>query len=209
MLFASSGRVVIDSFSLLFQIVSVMLPMHFIFYLGLACQLVGAQRPSTPLTNLTSLNLNQRVDEKNMVPSCPELYGNEPMPCSNPACGGENDTKKVCKQRSSSGEVCQCKDAPSESAPPAPENTVVTATDSAGSTLVGTFELQTLTMYTSLKEEATITVTQTTTDANGKTGVETAAAVVAAGGVAWFLGNDTDPLAALVPMLIFVSRICR
>lgn len=116
--------------------------------------------------------------------TCPELYGNPPMYCSDPSCGGKDGSQEICKNRNSGGQQCQCKDAPTTGAPPAPKTTVVTGTTS-GKTIVGTYELQTLTKYTSLKQEATITTTS-----SGSNGVETAVAVIAAGGVAWFLGID-------------------
>ncbi|KAL9618855.1 MAG: hypothetical protein Q9160_006445 [Pyrenula sp. 1 TL-2023] len=75
------------------------------------------------------------------------------------------------------------------------------AQNAQGSDVVGTYELQTLTHYTSLREEATITATKTTTDSDGKTSIETVLAVVAEAGVAWFLGyvGDAAAAAALTP----------
>lgn len=138
---------------------------------------------------LGQLSLEYRDNAAATGPSgiCPEVYGNEPMFCDDPSCGGKDDSGSVCKSRNSAGQNCQCKDAASTVAPSTPKTTVVTVT-SSGSTIVGTWELQTLTSYTSLKQEATITVTTT-----GTSGAETALAVVAAGGVAWFLGNAKFP----------------
>jgi len=64
----------------------------------------------------------------------------------------------------------------------------ITATQS-GKTVTGIFALQTLTSYSSLRQAVTTTVIKTTTNPDGSTAVKTAAAVVFAGGVAWFLAG--------------------
>jgi hypothetical protein len=66
---------------------------------------------------------------------------------------------------------------------------VVTATAS-GQTAVGTFALQTVPAWAALRESQTVTISETPTatgDAGGA--VKTAAVVVFAGGVAWFLAS--------------------
>lgn len=54
-----------------------------------------------------------------------------------------------------------------------------------------TFELETLTEYKNLRQSITITTTTAiaTSTAPGKSGIETAIAVVLAGGVVWFLAG--------------------
>jgi len=57
----------------------------------------------------------------------------------------------------------------------------------------GTYELETLTQYSKLREHITVMTTTTdvsaTTTASGDSAVKTVAAVVIAGGVAWFLAG--------------------
>ena len=55
-------------------------------------------------------------------------------------------------------------------------------------TATGTYELKTLTEYAKLRQHITITTTETATS-SGANGLETVAAVVLAGGVAWFLAG--------------------
>lgn len=66
--------------------------------------------------------------------------------------------------------------------------TTITASQSS-KIVTGTYVLQTITSYSKLRESITTTVTSTTTATDGSTGVQTAAAVILAGGVAWFLGS--------------------
>lgn len=82
-----------------------------------------------------------------------------------------------------------------------PPLTTVTATPSNGPTVVGTYALESISSYASLKQSITTTVTVTTTS-NGQTGVETAAAIVMAGGVAWFLAGFTGDAAAAQGALV-------
>lgn len=64
--------------------------------------------------------------------------------------------------------------------------TVTVGTDVA----TGTYELETLTQYASLREHITMMTTMTgTATTSGDSGLETIAAVVLAGGVAWFLAG--------------------
>ena len=59
-----------------------------------------------------------------------------------------------------------------------------------GETATGTFELDTLTQFSGLRQSITTTTTvAATTTTDGGTGLETAAVVVLAGGVAWFLAG--------------------
>lgn len=72
---------------------------------------------------------------------------------------------------------------------PTPISTQVTATDTAGSTVVGVYNLVTLDQYKFLEEKETVTISQTTTGSDGQPTVAAGAAIVAAGGVAWLLGT--------------------
>ncbi|KAH8719332.1 hypothetical protein GQ44DRAFT_809724 [Phaeosphaeriaceae sp. PMI808] len=126
--------------------------------------------------------------------SCPEQFGNPPMNCDSPACGGQA-AAGVCKNNSGGGKSCQCQaGAPA----PTPTNTMVTATNAAGSTIIGIYQLITIDKYKSLRQEQTVTISQTTTGSDGQPTVAAAAAVVAAGGVAWILGTSADAAGAAI-----------
>lgn len=73
-----------------------------------------------------------------------------------------------------------------------PIMTTVVATQS-GKTVTGSYALQTLSSYANLRQAVTTTVTRTTTNTDGSSGVETAAAVILAGGVSWFLAGMFPP----------------
>jgi len=66
-------------------------------------------------------------------------------------------------------------------------STTVTAIQS-DRTATGTFALETVSSYTSLRQSITTSVSLTTT-ASGGTGIETAVAVIFAGGVSWILAG--------------------
>ncbi|KAJ4295621.1 hypothetical protein N0V90_007634 [Kalmusia sp. IMI 367209] len=116
------------------------------------------------------------------------------MDCNDPVCGGKSDTAQICKNNSGNGNPCQCQIGITGA--PAPTNTEVTATNSAGSTIVGVYNLITIDKYKSLRQQQTVTFMQTTTGTDGKQTVAAAAAVVAAGGVAWILGTGADAAGA-------------
>jgi hypothetical protein len=156
--------------------------------LGLIAQLASAQE-ATQTPPLGSLSILPRDDTPKA--SCPEQFGNNPMNCDDPACGGQASTAGVCKNKSGSGTPCQCSAAAITANAPVPVTTKVTTTNSAGSTVVGVYNLITIDKYRSLKQSATVTVAQTKTGSDGKTTVATAAAVVAAGGIFWILGEFT------------------
>jgi hypothetical protein len=83
---------------------------------------------------------------------------------------------------------------------------MVTTTDTAGSTIIGTYELITIDQYKSLREQQTVTVSQTTTGSDQQPTVVAVAAVVAAGGVAWILGMCLPPSSSFV-IRILISDI--
>lgn len=67
---------------------------------------------------------------------------------------------------------------------------MITVTAS-GQTAVATFELDTLAAYTGLRQSITTSTVATGTTTGG-TGLETAAVIVLAGGVAWFLAGKLN-----------------
>jgi hypothetical protein len=150
---------------------------------GLGAQLTSAQQ-ITPTPRPSSLSLVRRDGPP--VASCPEQFGIAPMNCNDSACGGQSSTAGICKNNSGSGKPCQCKVATAGA--PVPTNTKISKTNSAGSTIIGDYDLITIDQYKNLRQSQTVTLTQTTTDSNGKEAFATAVAVVAAGGVVWFLG---------------------
>ncbi|KAL9079184.1 MAG: hypothetical protein Q9157_001935 [Trypethelium eluteriae] len=75
---------------------------------------------------------------------------------------------------------------------------LVTATASQ-QTATGTFELDTMTEYGSLRQSITISTTATVTT-TGDTGLETVAVVVLAGGVSWFLADASGGAAAVAAL---------
>jgi hypothetical protein len=162
----------------------IMHPTHMLLGLGLGTQIVSAQQV-TATSPPESMALERRDDPP--AASCPEQFGIAPMNCDDAACGGQSDKPGVCKNNSGSGRPCQCKVATAGA--PAPMVTKVTTTNSAGSTIIGDYNLITIDQYKNLRQSQTVTLTQTTTGSDGKETVAAAAAVVAAGGVVWFLGN--------------------
>lgn len=153
--------------------------------LGLLARLIAAQQP-TRTARYEDYSLHRRDDPPRAA--CPEHLGAPPMNCDSPACGGQSDNAGICKNFSGNGSPCQCQMGVTDA--PTPTNTMVTTTDAAGSTIVGAYDLITLDKYKSLRQSQTVTVTQTTTGSNGQATVAAVVAVVAAGGVIWFLGNN-------------------
>ncbi|KAI9682232.1 MAG: hypothetical protein M1817_000286 [Caeruleum heppii] len=119
--------------------------------------------------------------------SCAEAIGASPVACAASTCGGEDAANAGhCLNENAQGGHCQCnKDG---EAPAAPVLSTVTATQD-GQTVVGTFALETLPAYADLRQSITTTLLSTSTATDGATVVETAAAVVMAGGVAWILAG--------------------
>ncbi|KAF2689931.1 hypothetical protein K458DRAFT_483464 [Lentithecium fluviatile CBS 122367] len=71
---------------------------------------------------------------------------------------------------------------------------MVTITDTARSTFIGTYDLITINKYKSLRQQQTVTISQTTTGSNRQPTVAAAAAVIAAG-----TGADAAGAAVLQP----------
>lgn len=153
--------------------------------------------------------LSRDAAPKQPSPICPEDIGAEPLPCSADVCGGA-DPKNAghCTK-----ERCRCKflnlalglhgsnDHPgAKDSTATPVLTTITASQS-GKTVTGSYALQTISSYTDLRQAITTTVTTNTTGTDGSIGVETGAAVVFAGGVAWFLSG--------VFLLHFLTSHCR
>ncbi len=68
--------------------------------------------------------------------------------------------------------------------------TAVITTTASGQTATGTYELDTINQYASLRQHITITTTITpSATASGDSGLQTVAVVVLAGGVAWLLAG--------------------
>ncbi|KAF2679825.1 hypothetical protein K458DRAFT_490260 [Lentithecium fluviatile CBS 122367] len=168
-----------------------MLSQNLLLVSGLLVQLIDAQE-ATHVPWLGSSDLLRRNDTP--TASCPEQFGNPSMNCDDPACGGQSATAGVCKNNSRSGKPCQCQFGTTGA--PVPTSTQVTTTNAAGSTIIGVYGLITIDKYKSLKQEQTLTISQTTTGSDGQPTVAAAAAVIAAGGVAWILGTASDAAGA-------------
>ncbi|KAF8849829.1 hypothetical protein BDZ45DRAFT_220321 [Acephala macrosclerotiorum] len=111
--------------------------------------------------------------------ACPEDVGAQLFSCND--CGGENSTYVGhCLGLNPGGMPCQCTNVNSTHV-----LSTVTATQST-QTVVATYALETISSYTELRQSITTTLTASNT-ATGE--VETAAAVVLAGGVSWFLAG--------------------
>ncbi|KAH7109046.1 hypothetical protein B0J11DRAFT_512974 [Dendryphion nanum] len=154
--------------------------------LGLLAQLLDAQE-GTHASHPKKSSLLRR--DGTPIASCPEQLGNPLMNCDTPACGGQSTTTGVCKNNSGSGKPCQCQIGTTGA--PTPTNTMVTTTNAAGSTIVGAYDLITIDKYKSLRQQQTVTMSQTTTGSNGQATVAAVVAVIAAGGVMWFLGTTS------------------
>jgi hypothetical protein len=172
----------------------IMHAIHIPFVLSLLARLTHAQEATQTARPKTSSNLLRRDGAAQA--SCPEQFGNAPMNCDAPACGGQG-AAGVCKKNSGSGKPCQCKTGTTggPAAAPAPTS-MVTTTNAAGSTIVAAYQLITIDQYKSLRQQQTVTVSRTTTGTDGKATVAAVAGVVAAGGVVWFLGTTADAAGA-------------
>lgn len=161
-----------------------------------------ATRPSQE-HNIVSSNLVDHLARRGSI-SCPEEIGGQPMSCASTLCGGEDPANAGhCTAKNLLGGQCQCKSAycssltesaelrfrsgVNDGSTAAPVLSVVTATQS-GQTVTGTYVLETILSYSELRQSITTTVTVTATS-NGVAEVKTAAAVVLAGGVSWFLAG--------------------
>lgn len=129
---------------------------------------------------------------------CPEEFtGQSPKPCSE--CGGLNEKTNLCNKplpfgvpngqecggKPCPGLLCKCVDRKTTAIPGKPTKTVVTTVNKAVAT--GIYTQTTITKYAGLRASTTVMLTRTTS--GDVLGLETAAVVVAAGGVAWYLAG--------------------
>ena len=134
---------------------SIMHSSDLLLSISLIAQLAYAQEATlTPRPDSRSIRPRDGLPKT----SSPEQLGNNPMRCDDPACGGQSSTAGVCKNKSGSGNPCQCSVAATTAGVPMPATTKVTATNAAGSTVVGVYNLITIDKYKSLKQTATVPV---------------------------------------------------
>jgi len=125
---------------------------------------------------------------------CPEAFNREPKLCS--MCGGDSKVKGTCDNLLVSGDqsycpggkpcrgfYCKCSDngGPDNS----PKVTMTSVVNGETGTVV--WEPMTLDEYKGLRASTTVTLTESATASGADSGLETVAAVVFAGGVAWYL----------------------
>jgi hypothetical protein len=139
--------------------------------------------------------------------TCSEDIGGQPIACGVSICGGEStDEPGYCNIINGAGTRCQCKPTKlsfyyqrltcntglSSVSAVEPVYTTVIVTQ-ADKTATGIFALETLSAYTNLRQNITTTILSTSTATDGSVGVETAIAVIMAGGVAWLLAGTSSP----------------
>lgn len=142
---------------------------------------------------------NIELDSKRQVRQipfafCPEFFKEDPKLCS--MCGGDSKVKGTCDNLLVSGDqafclggkpcrgyYCKCSDAggPDNS----PKVTMTSVVNGETGTVI--WEPMTLDEFTDLRASTTITLTETATASGADSGLETVAAVVFAGGIAWYL----------------------
>jgi hypothetical protein len=148
--------------------------------------------------------LAERTGVNSQIPFqwCPEFFNNPPKLCSQ--CGGDNNVKGMCDDLLISGKQdincqlsppydgcygyrCKCSDdgGPDNS----PKVTSTTVVD--GQTGTAVWEPLTLTEYSGLQASTTVTLTESATS-SGDSSIETAIAVVYAGGIAWWLAGELN-----------------
>ncbi|KAI0452149.1 hypothetical protein F5B21DRAFT_527276 [Xylaria acuta] len=151
----------------------------------------------------------ERQQYVNQIPFnfCPEDFGRPPKVCD--WCGGDSYHHGICNDLLLSGRqtydclrtgygcqgyYCQCTHDGEDHNPQITSSTVV---DGQTGTVI--YEPLTLTQYSNLRSHTTVTLTEvataTTTDAAG--GLETALAVVFAGGIAWIAVSESGGAAAI------------
>jgi hypothetical protein len=142
--------------------------------------------------------------------TCSEEIGGQPIACGISICGGESaDEPGYCNIINGAGTRCQCKainlscrltfyksttnwnTGLSSVSAIEPVYTTVIVTQ-ADKTATGIFALETISAYRNLRQNITTTILSTSTATDGSIGVETAVAVIMAGGVAWLLAG-TNP----------------
>ena len=125
---------------------------------------------------------------------CPEFFEGDPKLCS--MCGGDSKVKGTCDNLLVSGDqascpggkpcrgyYCKCSDngGPHNS----PKVTITSVVNGETGTVI--WEPMTIDRYKSLRASTTVTLTESATASGAGSGLETVAAVVFAGGVAWYL----------------------
>ncbi|KAF2281485.1 uncharacterized protein EI97DRAFT_447448 [Westerdykella ornata] len=147
---------------------------------------------------------NSRLEEKGQnkqIPFafCPEFFEEDPKLCSQ--CGGDTKVKGTCNDLLVSGDqtgcpggrpcrgyFCKCSDigGPDNN----PKVTMTSVKD--GQTGVVVWEPMTLEEYNGLRASTTISMTETATATGAESELETVAAVVFAGGIAWYLACSRE-----------------
>jgi len=171
---------------------------------------------ATNFLNFTNLRGNHSIPRKRgsrngepaqkRLSGCPEWFSGTKLDCD--LCGGESPTLPgFCLRRTPEGAWdCQCEPSSPilhlyqtlmvkllilELGTPtliSPEITTVVQATVGSETATGTYELETLTQFAGLREHITMMTSETATTSSDSS-VETFAAVVLAGGVAWFLAG--------------------
>ncbi|KAK7955848.1 carbohydrate esterase family 3 protein [Apiospora aurea] len=149
-----------------------------------------------------------KVRQSNQIPFnfCPEDFRRPPKNCDN--CGGDNYHHGICNDillsgrqtydclltgYGCSGYYCQCTHEGEDHNPRVTSTTVV---DGQTGTVI--YEPMALTQYSNLRYHTTVTLTEVaTTTTDGGTGLETALAVVFAGGIAWVAISEAGGAAAI------------
>ncbi|CAI6342584.1 unnamed protein product [Periconia digitata] len=138
--------------------------------------------------------LETSAQAQNVI-ACPEQIGGVPQACVNRECGNEDpENEGHCAKEAADQSHCVCDPAATTAQPLV--TSVVTAPTSSGSTSAGsaTYALATLTEYKDLRESITATITVSPTQSGEP--ADTVAAVVFAGGVAWYLASFVGAEAA-------------
>jgi hypothetical protein len=125
---------------------------------------------------------------------CPERFGDPPKLCDK--CGGDTFEHGICNNLLLSGRqlnicldigfectgyYCKCSHDGEDHNPQVTSTTVVN-----GQTGTVIWEPTTLAFYTKLRASTTVTFTEAATTSDGGNGLETAVAVIFAGGIAWW-----------------------
>ncbi|KAI9649601.1 hypothetical protein NHQ30_002182 [Ciborinia camelliae] len=165
---------------------------------------------SPNINNNTHVRRNSVVGRGNFL--CPEVLGAFPMACNSSRCGGEDPINNgTCYYDQGDGPKCQC--IANATSTPTPTLTTITATQVGQASnqnvtqiITATFALESIPLYSDLRQNITSTIltnvtttiltsiTATLTDtvsvgvsATEETSVETAVAVILAGGAFWSL----------------------
>ncbi|KAL8689457.1 MAG: hypothetical protein Q9218_004873, partial [Villophora microphyllina] len=144
-----------------------------------------------PSNGLPSYDATSAVGSTAAATHAVNTHTGEGGPTGTPAAGTPQPTPTPTKHRSSSKGAGN---EPSSTAAVIPGQTVITETDSDGSAIVGTFVPTTLSKYTTLKSQTTITTTTT------RDGVPIVfPLVIGAGGVAWAIIGGAPPAGITPP----------